>query len=210
MSAADFASWAALWRSAGAKGDPNDWHGRLVALYSEPNRHYHNLRHLSECLAEFDAGRHLARNPLAVELALWFHDSVYDTRAKDNEERSAALARECLLQAGLADRFGNPVTELILATKHAAAPNDPDAALLTDIDLSILGREQSRFQEYETQIRAEYHWVPAEAFAAGRGKVLEQFLKRPHIYATDFFSEKYERQARANVEASLNKLKTIS
>ena len=42
----------------------------LTALYSQPHRHYHNLQHIAECLAEFEAACHLTREPLAVELAL--------------------------------------------------------------------------------------------------------------------------------------------
>jgi len=197
----DLDRWSTLCRKAGASGDCEGWHSRLLALYSEPHRHYHNLRHLEECLTEFDCTRHLAREPLSVELALWFHDAVYDTRAKDNEERSAALARDCLSEAG--EAFGSRVTDLILATKHAATQTDPDAALVTDIDLSILGREEIRFQEYETQIRQEYAWVPAVVFAAGRGQILQQFLSRPRIYFHDTFFTKYEKQARANIQTSL-------
>lgn len=62
-------------------------------MYSEPHRHYHNFHHIADSLAEFDRARHLAREPLAVELAIWFHDTVYDTRAGNNEEQSAELGR---------------------------------------------------------------------------------------------------------------------
>jgi len=206
MSATDLARWTALWKTAGAKGDCESWHSRLVTLYSEPGRHYHNLRHLEECLNEFESARSLARDPLAVEFALWFHDAVYDTQAKDNEERSAALSRDCFLQSGLSPAFANWVANLIMGTKHAETSKDPDAALVTDIDLSILGRDANRFQEYEAQIRQEYSWVPVEAFAAGRSKILQQFLSRPRIYFHDAFFAKYESQARANIQGSLLKL----
>jgi len=206
MSATDLDKWAALWKAAGANGNCESWHSRLVTLYSEPHRHYHNLQHLEECLTELNSTRHLAREPSSVEFALWFHDAVYDTQAKDNEERSAALARDCLTQVGLSATFGNHVTDLIMATKHSATPADPDSALVTDIDLSILGREANRFQQYEAQIRNEYAWVPLEAFAAGRGKILEQFLSRPRIYFHQTFFIKYENQARANIQGSLLKL----
>src|SRR5690348_3284502 len=47
--------WISLWRSAQAKGDPLPWYKRLASAYAEPNRHYHNQRHIAECLREFDA-----------------------------------------------------------------------------------------------------------------------------------------------------------
>ena len=61
----------------------------LVARYSEPHRRYHTLQHLAECFAAFDEIAHLAEHPADVELALWFHDAIYDTRRSDNEQRSA-------------------------------------------------------------------------------------------------------------------------
>src|SRR5215471_11669866 len=93
--------WQKLWQAAGAAGDASAWYQRLTHAYAEPQRHYHNQQHIAECLAEFDAARQLAKQPDAVELALWFHDAVYDPRAPDNEERSAALARECLQYSGV-------------------------------------------------------------------------------------------------------------
>jgi len=81
--------WLRLWRAAGAFGAPAGWYQRLTQAYAESQRHYHNQQHIAECLAEFDAARHLAQQPVALELALWFHDAVYDPKAGDNEEQSA-------------------------------------------------------------------------------------------------------------------------
>src|SRR4051794_22476684 len=65
---------------------------RLVAAYSEPHRHYHNLEHIAEMLRVVDRLSKFAADPDAVRLAVWFHDAVYDPRAKDNEKLSAILA----------------------------------------------------------------------------------------------------------------------
>ena len=89
-----------LWVSSGLHGDPLRWLGQLTNAYSEPHRHYHTLRHVTECLTEFNSVRHLARQPVAVEMAIWFHDAIYDTHAQDNEERSAELSSQCLSEAG--------------------------------------------------------------------------------------------------------------
>src|SRR5687767_6949665 len=94
--------WQRPWQAVGARGDAKSWYDRLTAAYAERHRHYHNQQHIAECLAEFDAARHLVRQPEAIELALWFHDAVYNPRAGDNEERSAALAKACLDEAGVA------------------------------------------------------------------------------------------------------------
>ncbi len=175
----------------------------LVSRYSEPQRHYHNLTHIGECLAEFDSARQLAKDPVAVELAIWFHDGVYDPHAADNEERSAELAKQSITQAGGPAELGRVVAALVLATKTHDPGLHPDAPSLVDVDLSILGQPKERFQEYETQIRREYEWVPVTTFAAKRAEILERFLARERIYTTEFFFSKYEQRARQNVQDSI-------
>jgi predicted metal-dependent HD superfamily phosphohydrolase len=173
------------------------WAPRLLAelraRYAEPQRHYHTLAHIEHCLEEFDPRQ--AADPEAVELALWFHDAVYDPRRPDNEEKSAAWLLEVLPEARRA-------AALILVTKHHRA-STPDEALLVDVDLAILGQPEPRFDLYERQIRAEYAWVPEDVFRRKRGEILRGFLGRPSIYQTDTFRAKYEAQARRNLERSL-------
>jgi predicted metal-dependent HD superfamily phosphohydrolase len=200
--------WLRLWRTVGASGDAAPWYDRLTRAYGEPHRHYHNLQHIAECLAEFDAARSVMHPSAAVELALWFHDAVYDPRAEDNEEQSAAMARHCLGAAGVS-RLAAPVSDLVMATKAHRGEAGPDSALVVDIDLSILGQGEHRFSEYEAQIRAEYGWVPQAIFNSKRAQILERFLARRHIYTTHVFAAKYEEQARRNLENSILKLKDV-
>ncbi len=145
-------------------------------------------------------------DPNAIEMAIWFHDAVYDPKAKDNEEQSAEMAKTVIQSAELSPAFSGKVADLILATKHNAPPKDGDAALLIDIDLSILGQPMDKFSRYENAIRKEYDWVAADAFAKGRSAILKSFLERPAIYYTDFFREKYEAAARRNLAFSVAQL----
>jgi predicted metal-dependent HD superfamily phosphohydrolase len=78
------------------------------------------------------------------------------------------------------------------------------------VDLSILGQDGKRFSEYERQIRQEYSWVPEAVFAAKRAEVLERFLARQWIFATEWFREKYEEQARQNLKGSISRLRGFS
>lgn len=199
--------WTELWQKLGVKGAQESQLDALVAHYSEPHRAYHNLAHISDCLEQFEPVRSYAHNPEAVELAIWYHDVIYDPRAKDNEERSAEVAVRTAGEAGLPASFQGSVKALILATKKHDASLDRDAALMVDVDLSILGREPDRFDQYEGQIRQEYDWVSEEAFTAGRTAVLESFLARPAVYGTEFFKNRYERQARENIERSIRNLR---
>jgi predicted metal-dependent HD superfamily phosphohydrolase len=207
MSAPDLrAAWIALWRRLGAIGDAGSVWAELRSRYSEPGRTYHTLTHIEQRLSELADAPEGAANPDAIECALWFHDAVYDTKCKDNEERSAAFAREVIRVAGLSDSFGGLVTDLILATRHTSPPVSPGEQLLADIDLAILGQSESRFDQYEREIRFEYSWVPEDVFAAGRVAVLSSIIERPRIYSTEFFFGKYEKAARENLARSISQL----
>ena len=196
--------WSALANAFGAR-DAGQWYERLTSAYAEPQRHYHDQRHIAECLREFDDARALLQNPTLVELAIWFHDAVYDPRAADNEEQSANLAEQFLRSAGASDETCLATNRLVMATKHHAAKT-PDEALLIDIDLSILGKDRERFAEYERQIREEYRWVPATVFAEKRSEILERFLARPRIYVSEHFNHCYEASARENLLWSIQQL----
>jgi predicted metal-dependent HD superfamily phosphohydrolase len=200
------AKWIEFWQKLAVKADATPYFAAIEARYSEPHRAYHNLVHVLECLEEFEPAKHLANDPMAVEMAIWYHDAIYDTRAKDNEEQSAALAIKVCGEINLPASFTQRVKNLILATRKHDAAVEQDAPLIVDVDLSILGRPMQRFDEYQNQIRQEYSWVPAEQFAAGRSFILESFLARPAIYCTEFFRNKYECQARDNLKRSLSKL----
>jgi len=202
------ASWQWLWGELGARTASGGLMNQLVAAWGERHRHYHTLQHLRECLAHFEAASMLARRPPEVELAIWFHDAVYDPRRDDNEARSADWARASVLAAGCAADMSDRIASLVLATRtHVAAQDDPDTNLLLDIDLAILGSSYSRFDEYEAQVRREYAHVPEAEFRSGRAKVLRSFLDRPRIYATDAFRDALEPRARENLQRSLLSLR---
>ncbi len=124
--------------------------------YAESHRHYHTGEHINHCLVELDGVRHLAREPDEIELALWFHDAVYVTRSKDNEIKSAKWATAFLENHAVDPGRVRRVHDLVMATLHAAPAHDPDAGLLIDIDLSILGADREEFARFETNVRKEY------------------------------------------------------
>jgi predicted metal-dependent HD superfamily phosphohydrolase len=197
-------SWQRAWIAAGGHSDGGTLAGELVARYSEPQRKYHTLQHLSECLSAFAPVRGLAVRPGEVELGIWFHDAIYDVHRHDNEQRSAEWARTALLEAGVAGEVALRVEALVLATRHSLPAGSPDEQLLVDIDLSILGAPADRYAEYERQVRAEYAFVPAWLFTRKRRAILRSFLDRPRIYGTDHIRASLEERARANLRSSLS------
>src|SRR5688572_4255858 len=130
--------WPEIWKRLGAPVTNDELLQELVARYSEPHRRYHTLRHLDECFERLDEIRAEAERPAEVELALWFHDAIYDTKRQDNEAKSAAWASSSVLSAGLHPDIAARVRALIMATRHNAVPDGPDEKVLVDVDLSIL------------------------------------------------------------------------
>ena len=196
--------WKNLCQSIPASEELSTRYFLIFGAYSEDHRHYHNLRHLNDCLTEFDTVAHLAQNPAALETALWFHDIIYDPQISDNEERSAKWAKNLLSEAGVPKAFIDHVRSLILITKTHQPDATPDSDLICDIDLAILGQSEARFQE--TAIREEYAHVPEEIFTPKRAEILQRFLTRPHIYHTAPFRTRYEYPARHNLEKSIQSL----
>lgn len=194
--------WQRTWRELGFVPDPPLLE-RLLHAWREPQRHYHTLQHLQECLDHLEGARERALHPGEASLALWFHDAVYDPRRHDNEQRSAEWARECLLASGADDTCADRVHALVMATRHDAVPVAGDAPLVVAIDLAILGAPRERFDEYERQVRLEYGHVEDEAYRAGRGRILRALLGRPAIYSTPLFRDRFEAAARANLARSL-------
>lgn len=180
----------------------------LAALYSAPSRHYHGMDHIRALLQLARDYRAQLHDPEAVEAAIWFHDAIYDSHAKDNEAQSASLARQ-----RLAGRLDGPrldrIAVMIEATATHHLPNlgdagaVSDAAFFLDMDLSVLGAAPEAFAAYEQAVRREYGWVPEPAWLAGRAAVLKGFLGREAIFHTAEFRSRFEAQARRNMAASI-------
>ena len=163
------------------------------------------MHHLEECFAKLTEIRNFAEHAAEVELALWFHDAIYE-KYTQNEVKSAELAVKKVLAAGGTKDAAVRISNLIMATRHAVLPRNKDEQILIDVDLSILGAEPERFEEYERQISEEYSWVPWPLFREGRRKILKDFLARPTIFNTPVFIQRYEEQARQNIERSMTRL----
>jgi predicted metal-dependent HD superfamily phosphohydrolase len=198
--------WEAVWQKLHAQVVPYGVLEELIRAYGSPDRFYHNLTHIQDCLSILDQTSHLAAHPEEVEVAIWFHDSVYDTRRDDNEKRSAEWAQSVIDKARLSKDVADRVSHSILATRHNREITDTDAQLLVDVDLSILGREADNFWRYEVNIRKEYAWVPGDIFRQKRVEILRSFLDRQYIYYHEKYREMFERRARMNIEQSIRRL----
>lgn len=174
--------------------------------YSENHRFYHTPKHILDCLKEFESVKKLAKSPLVIASALWFHDVVYNPNAKDNEMRSGDYMKRVLSSLGVSPNLVNSSNRIVLVTDHKTPVENIDEALAVDVDLSILGKPEEVFSDYNQNIRKEYLWVLENQYRAGRKQVLRSFLDRSQIYQTKQFRQKYEESARVNLERAIRSL----
>lgn len=205
MSELTLARWRAPWEALGLKARM-ELHAELRKAYSEPRRAYHTLHHVAECLQLLEQTQALAQSSASLELAIWFHDAVHDPRKTDNEARSAEWAQHELRRAGASIALQERIVGLVMVTSHVVEPQAPDEALMSDIDLAVLGAGPARFDEYERQVRQEYRHVPTRQFQQARRRILVDFLERERIYFTEGFRLRREAQARVNLQRSLTRL----
>jgi predicted metal-dependent HD superfamily phosphohydrolase len=173
----------------------------LARRYSESHRFYHDQSHLAHCLEQLDLARAVIDQPDQVEMAIWFHDLVNDPGDRTNEARSADKFRA--VAEGVMDTgFTDGVAALIMATTHRERPTDPDQQFICDIDLTSFGCPWECFMRDSDAVKAEFPGSEEEYYR-GKKMFLEQLLARPRIFLTDFFHQRYEDQARSNIERLL-------
>lgn len=172
----------------------------LIASWSEPQRHYHTLRHLQECLEHLENWGRSSPVLNEVGIALWFHDAIYDPARLDNEDKSARWASRAMKQLEADATAISVIGRLIRATKHHSNPRKMEGLdLMLDIDLAILGADRARFEEYERQVRLEYSQVPDGAFARGRADFVDSMLQRERLFRSDTAHSELEARARQNL-----------
>ena len=192
----------------------------LLERYEQPHRKYHTSVHLSEMLTALKTlyKRHHTATPRAVLLAAWFHDAVYEANPGDDEAASADLARTALTPLAstgfLTNRGVTAIAHLIeLTASHqladgieeytSGALTRADAAFFLDADLAILAADSPRYTRYVAGVRAEYaHYAP-DAFTRGRAAILQGFLNRTAIYASDTAHLLWDAPARLNLRTEL-------
>lgn len=186
----------------------------LLAHYDEPHRAYHTGAHVQACLRLYDGMRALAWRGSEVECALLYHDAIYDPTSRDNEAKSAALARADLERAGCAEDVVARIERAILATRThelGATPDDApgvlaDLALVLDLDLAVLAADVDTYRVYSEGVRSEHAHVSDALYRAGRSAFLREILARERWYWTSELHTRFEARARANVLRELELL----
>jgi len=178
----------------------------LEQNYSETNRHYHNLEHLTDLYTRLTPLKDKITNWNSVLFALYYHDLIYNATKKNNEEQSAVLAAERMEKLAVPLDEIEHCNNIILATKSHIEHPDSDINYFTDADLSILGRDWETYNIYCQKIRKEYRIYPDFLYKRGRKKVLQHFLAMERIYKTKDFYSQYEEKAKVNLDRELKQL----
>lgn len=192
------------------------WYGLLKSAYTEQHRAYHTLEHIAAMLREYEMLEDKFSDPKAVLAAIFFHDIVYATAIKQadgsiapvppaqNEKKSARIARMALTDMGFDRLLVARCARLINATANHKAEDtrDKDMLLFLDMDMAILGAEPSRYKEYCAQLRREFFAYDEMSFTKGRlGLFVKPTMQNPPIFKTEYYQNRLEAQARANLMA---------
>ncbi len=175
----------------------------LCIAYSEEHRAYHTLEHIDACLRHLDEVRGDAQRPHEIEMALWFHDAIYNPFSATNELDSADWAQVFLRDCGTTNDAIARIYNLIMVTKNHADVTDNDGQLMLDIDLSILGAAPHIYDQFEKGIRYEYKKVPGFIFKKKRKQILQGFIAKDKIYIHPYFANKLEQQAHENLSRAI-------
>ncbi len=179
-------------------GLSRDLYVEIVSRWSEPHRHYHDVRHLAATLTALDALDEPAASSRHVRLAAWFHDAVYSGVAGLDEDQSAQLARRMLSTLPVRD-VAEVVRLVLLTAHHDPEPGDAAGAALCDADLSILGATPGRYDVYVRDVRLDYAGVDDASWATGRTAVLDSLLALDPLFRTTKGQELWSERAVANL-----------
>ncbi|GGE58535.1 hypothetical protein GCM10007421_36440 [Halopseudomonas oceani] len=208
QSAMNAERWVRL-MTAWQLGTNPDTFAALLRAYTETGRHYHSAEHVTACLQHLDGCAGRVDNPAEVELALWFHDAIYQPLSSSNEQDSADWAASFLTEQGVDEQLVARVHRLIMVTEHNAPTTTRDEAVLVDIDLAILGAPAAVYELFEQGVRQEYRRVPAPLYRRKRAHVLRGFLERPRLYVSGCLGPEREHQARDNLTRAIAQLEGV-
>jgi predicted metal-dependent HD superfamily phosphohydrolase len=173
----------------------------LQRRHEAPLRFFHNLDHIRDCIRQVDEVAPLLVDRDAAELALWFHDAVYEPGAANNEQRSAELFLD--LAVGAPPSLCRRVCAMILATRHTSLPPGNDRRFVMDIDLAGFGAPWEEFVRRGADLRAEYAGQTDAQYFAGQALFLQRLARRRHFFGTAYFRDRYEATARENLRRLL-------
>ena len=197
--------WNRCQTGDGAGMSADDIYKEVNSYYSEPGRYYHTPKHIEHCLTQFDLASAEMEDADAVEIAIWFHDLIFDVRANDNELQSARRFVE-LANASMDADFKARVHDLIMTTAPPRLPKTTDQKFMLDIDLSSFGLPWEDMLRDSIAVKQESPQLSDAEFFPGQRAFLESLVSRETFYFTEFFRSRIEDRARSNIARYLQNL----
>ena len=210
-------SWLRDCAQAGATAPENEIRAtgeRLLDLWSDPTRRFHDVRHLADVLNRVDERGEETHEPALVRLAAWYHGAIFDAAVKaayanrggENETASALLAQEELSALGVGEDSTRRVGELVTALlRHSPDATDYDCAVLCDADLAVLASEPQKYKAYVRDVREEYAHIPTADYLRARIAIVTKLLNRESLFSSPLGAA-WEDAARQNLQAELQRL----
>ncbi|MCL6414833.1 hypothetical protein MIB92_04160 [Aestuariirhabdus sp. Z084] len=176
---------------------------KITEYYSLKDRFYHTGDHICFCLTQLDQVIGELDNAQEVEMALWFHDVIYQMGSDSNEADSATLFCQLIGKNSALTGVRKRVSQLIMDTTHDTEPQTKDGCYLADIDISSLGLPWEEFLKDSDNVRKESPHLDDPAYRSGQRRFFESLLSKSSIFYTDYFYQRYELQARDNLSKLL-------
>ncbi len=177
----------------------------IINLYRDTKRHYHNLSHILDLLKLIDNQNLCVQDRIALILAAIYHDAIYTAGSQKNEIKSANLLRKHFIQINESNNIVELAINIIIETQNHKSEHHL-SKLFLDIDMSILGANNSKYNSYVEQVRKEHQKFPSLIYKVGRKRFIQSMLNRQPLFYTKQFNELYEAQAIKNLKRELKTL----
>jgi len=144
----------------------------------------------------------------AEELALWFHDAIYDAQAPpgQNEVASAKWMRWIVAKAGVPAAFARHAADAIAWTGYHLEEEVPrEFQRVMDLDLAGLAAPTDVFRRQSEAVQAEMAHLSTEQFQRGTIDFFRKLLARKHLYRSRTLAS-LEPIARQNLEQEIERL----
>ena len=171
---------------------------KLSQLYTGQHRFYHGKNHIQECLDKMDQLESEPGHSGNVEIAIWFHDAIYEAGNSDNEQRSMEWFTDCACDH-LNNESITEIQRLIMVTDHKNMPGSSTEKFMVDIDLLSFSTPLDKFMADGEKIRNEFYNVSDDDFIRDQIGFLTRLLDRSSIYSTEYFVKHHEKDARSNI-----------
>ncbi len=180
----------------------------LQRSYAEPHRRHHVWYHIEKGMELIEEFRDALAHPDWIVLAYFYHDKVFDVRRNDNELASADESSALLRVAGAQPEAIRGVHSSIMDTAHQLRRDvsSIESQLIVSVDLATLGFSPDLFQRYSRNIFkefVEYGGMQPIAFYKGQEAFFQGMLDRDVIYPFPPLRERFEAQARENLQRAL-------